>query len=275
MASVTGTERRLYTWRGCRLPPVGGAPCGAAVQVLGATAVVPAAPPLPQRGAALGDVWQQLGQDPPQDTLVRWPAPAVAAFCLDVLVNVPQRRVQRLVHGLLRLGPTASLPAAAAPTSRRRRALFPAERHGADQEGQLGHFLLRARALRFGLASAGAATGTALLRVPLVLLARPFPLVAQHGGEAGIGSRAAALAAADEVAVLVSLALAHALVTQVVVVVVVLVALVVMVVGGGTAQALGGGERAVVKVALAAEGRALHLDEVAEVRRHRVLLLAV
>lgn len=116
-----------------------------------------------------------------------------------------------------------------------------------------------------------AAAAAALARRPLELLACSLPLVAKHGGEARVGGGAPPLAGADEVAVLVALALAHALVSGVVVVVVTEV-VVVVVVDRGATHALGGGERAVVKVALAAEGGTLHLDEVAQVGGGGVLL---
>lgn len=56
------------------------------------------------------------------------------------------------------------------------------------------------------------------------------------------------------------------------VMVVLLMTEVVVVKVGGAVQALGRGQRAVVEVTLAAEGGALHLDEVAEVGRDGVLL---
>ncbi|KAG7260212.1 hypothetical protein CRUP_017499 [Coryphaenoides rupestris] len=199
-----------------------------------------------QRGAPLRNVGQELRQHPPQDAVVRCPrSPPLTPLCLDVLVDVPQGRE-------------------ASP--------FPAERHGADQEGQLGHGLL---GLGGGLGGGGAAAAAPLPLLLLLLLLREeqwwvgslallagaLPLVAQHGGEAGVGGGAAALAGADEVAVLVALALAQALVAGLVVVVLVVVEEVVVVVvaavetvvvevvvaHGGAVQALGGGEGAVVQ----------------------------
>lgn len=63
------------------------------------------------------------------------------------------------------------------------------------------------------------------------LLAGPLPLVAQHGGEAGVGGRAASFTRADEVTVLVALTLTERLMTGVVVAAKV-------VVGGGAVEAL-------------------------------------
>lgn len=69
-----------------------------------------------------------------------------------------------------------------------------------------------------------------------MLLSRTFPLMTYHGCETGIRSRAAAFAGADEMAVLVALALAKTLVTRMMVVMVVVVTeVVVMVVEGGRA----------------------------------------
>ncbi|TNN89708.1 hypothetical protein EYF80_000311 [Liparis tanakae] len=251
----------------------GGAPVR--VQRRRGPAPVPAAPPPPQRGAPLRHVGQQLRQDPPQDAVVRRPRSPLASLRLDVLVYVPQGGVQSFVDGLFGLGspPAAAVAAAAASPGARRGALFPAERHWADQEGQLGHRLLGRRDLGLGMDAAAAAAAAARLREPLRLLARSLPLVAKHGSEARVGRRAAALAGADEVAVLVALTLAQTLGTGLLLVVmlVVLVVTEVSVEGGGAVQALGGGQRAAVEVALAAEGGSLRRHEVAEVGRHGVL----
>lgn len=105
-------------------------------------APVPAVPPLSQRGASLRHVGEQLGQDPPQDALVRWTASSVAPLALNVLVDVPQGCLQRFINGLFGLGSAPSVSSAPAPPGRRGRALFLAERHWADKVGQLGHRLL-------------------------------------------------------------------------------------------------------------------------------------
>lgn len=56
-----------------------------------------------------------------------------------------------------------------------------------------------------------------------MLLARSFSLMAKHSCKTGIRSRAASFAGADEVAVLVALALTYTLVTRLVMVVVMVV----------------------------------------------------
>lgn len=198
---------------------------------------MPTVSPLSQRGAALRHVWEQLSQDPSEDALVRrWTASSVAPLVLDVLVDVSQGRLQCFVNGLFGLGSAPPIsPATAAPPRGRGRALFLAERHWADQVGQLGHRLLGLWGLSLGVAAAAA-----LAWRSLELLARSLSLVAKHGREACVGGGAAPFAGADEVAVLVALALADALVNGVVVVVTEVV-VVVVVVDCGATHALGGG----------------------------------
>ena len=230
----------------------------------------------PQGRASLGHIREQLLQQPPQDAVVgetvdplsEAPAPAMPhPLRPNVLVDILQGGVQCLIHGGFgaRAGASTAMPVAAASG---RGALFPAERHRADQESQLGEARVWVReqgCVGVGRGGDWGAGGRTRLQ------ACSLALVLAHGGETRVGGRAAALAGADEVAVLEALALTHALVTLVVAVVVVVVAVEELVPsGGGRDEALRGCERAVVEVALAAEGRGLQLDEVTQVRGSRV-----
>lgn len=217
-----------------------------------------------QRRAPLRHVGQELLQQPPQDAVVGETGHALAQALApaasgplgaDVLVDVLQRGVQRLVHGRFGAGPGAGAPMASAvpptsafsPSHPGRRALFPTERHGADQEGQLGEARVGLRERRrVGVRGRVDRSGGSGSQGRPRLQTGALALMLAHGGEARVGGWAAAFAGADEVAVLETLALAQALVALEVMAVAVAVVVVVVEVmeelvaaGGRGVEALG------------------------------------